>query len=628
MVNTKSPKILIMKSRFTLFLIGFAILTAFNSCQHSNYPGHPRILLLKGEEKAILEQVGTSETWRKIHQVILDESENLLQEEPLERIQIGRRLLSTSREYLRRIFYLSYAYRMTGDERFVAHAELHLLKAAGFRDWNPTHFLDVAEMTMALAIGYDWLYDELPEESRQTIKEAIVVKGLLPSYNEEYNWFLEAEHNWNQVCNAGMTFGALAVLDDYTDLADSVINRAFETLPKALFDYRPDGAYPEGYGYWGYGTSFNVIFLSAVEKALETDRGLAESPGFLKTAGYLQHMLAPSNVCYNWGDCGARGNLNPAMFWFAEKNNDPTLLWSERKFLETDDYSKFARQQFLPALMIWGKNIPLDEIQAPASKVWMGQGKNPVCLMRSSWTDPDAIYLGFKAGSPSVNHGHMDVGSFLLEADGIRWVSDFGAQNYESLESKGMYIFGRTQDAERWTIFRLNNYAHSTLTINNELQKVEGYAKIDKHSDNDDLMFAVSDISSLYTEHLIKAVRGVAIKESKYVIVRDEIETPGKETLIRWNLVTGADVELGKKGATLTKDGKTLFLKIEGPENIRMKTWSTAPTNNYDAENPGTIMVGFECSLPANTKEFFEVLLVPEKSKETADFSGLSLDEW
>jgi hypothetical protein len=59
-----------------------------------------------------------------------------------------------------------------------------------------------------------------------------------------------------------------------------------------------------------------------------------------------------------------------------------------------------------------------------------------------------------------------------------------------------------------------------------------------------------------------------------------------------------------------------------------MKTWSTAPTNNYDAENPGTIMVGFECKLPANTAETFEVLLVPGKSKEAADFLNIKLDEW
>ena len=40
------------------------------------------------------------------------------------------------------------------------------------------------------------------------------------------------------------------------------------------------------------------------------------------------------------------------------------------------------------------------------------------------------------------------------------------------------------------------------------------------------------------------------------------------------------------------------------------ETRSTAPTNNYDAENPGTIMVGFECELQANTKETFEGLIL------------------
>jgi hypothetical protein len=617
-----------MKSRLTKLLIGIAILMVYGSCQESKYPGHPRILLFEGEEKAIQEQVETSETWGKIHQAIMDECENILNQEPLERKKIGRRLLSVSREYLRRVFYLSYACRMTGDERFSAHAQRHMLKAAGFSDWNPTHFLDVAEMTMALGIGYDWLFDVLPEPSKQIIREAIVNKGLKPSYNEDYNWFLRAEHNWNQVCNAGMTFGALAIQDDYPGLADSVIERAFESIPKAMADYQPDGAYPEGYGYWGYGTSFNVVFLSAVEKALGNDRGLSASPGFLKTAGFLQHMLAPSNICYNWGDCGARGSLNPAMFWFAAKNDDPSLLWSERRFLDTDDYSIFVRDKFLPALMIWGKDIRLEEIEPPASRVWTGQGKNPVCLMRTSWTDPDAIYLGFKAGSPSVNHGHMDIGSFVMEADGIRWVSDFGSQNYESLESKGMSIFGRTQDAQRWTIFRLNNYAHSTLTINDQLQRVEGYAKIDKHSENDDFMFAVSDISSLYNGQLKKAVRGAGIKDGKFVVVRDEVETPDKPAMVRWNLVTPAGVQLGEKGAMLTMDGETLFLKIRGPDNIIMKTWSTALANDYDAENPGMIMVGFECKLPANTAASFEVLLVPGKSDEDADFLNITLNDW
>ena len=41
-----------------------------------------------------------------------------------------------------------------------------MLYMAGYDNWNPEHFLDVAEMTMALSIGYDWLYEVLSPKNR------------------------------------------------------------------------------------------------------------------------------------------------------------------------------------------------------------------------------------------------------------------------------------------------------------------------------------------------------------------------------------------------------------------------------------------------------------------------------
>lgn len=608
---------------FVLVIISFTIIVA---CGEVN-KGHPRILLMEGGEEVIQEQISSNDIWAGIHRVIIEESEGMLQMEPLERKKTGRRLLGVSREYLRRIFYLSYAYRMTDDVRFAEHAEKHMLKAAGFPDWNPSHFLDVGEMTMAIAIGYDWLFHALSDESKTMIKEAIVNKGIEPSFNEEYNWFLDAEHNWNQVCNAGMAYGAMAVMEDYPQLADSVINRAFETIPKAMADYQPDGAYPEGYSYWGYGTTFNVLFLSVMETYFGTDRGLSDTPGFLETAGFLKHMVAPSGDCFNWGDCGSDGSLKPAMFWFAEKNNDPSLLWMEKKFLQTNDFTKFTRNRILPAIMVWGRNIDVDEINPPASKVWVGQGKNPVGLMRTSWSD-NAMYLGFKVGSPSVNHGHMDIGSFVFENDGIRWAMDFGLQGYHSLESKGMNIFGRTQDAERWTIFRLNNYAHNTLTIDGQLQRVDGYANIDHYSEEDDFMNAVSDISAVYKGQLDQATRGTGIVNGSYAVIRDEVKALDKPSLVRWNMVTPAEVELTSEGAVLSKAGKMLYVKVNGPASLKMKTWSTAPTTDYDAENPETVMVGFVYRLPADSAVETEVLLIPENTLDKAEFVNMKLSEW
>lgn len=104
---------------------------------------------------------------------------------------------------------------------------------------------------MAAAIGYDWLYDQLSEESRNTIKEAILKKRLEPSLNTKHNNWLKALHNWDQVCNAGMAYGAMAIYEDQPLIARQIINRAIETIALPMKDYAPDGVYPEGYGYWG-----------------------------------------------------------------------------------------------------------------------------------------------------------------------------------------------------------------------------------------------------------------------------------------------------------------------------------------------------------------------------------------
>jgi hypothetical protein len=594
-----------------------------------NPPGHPRILLLNSEEKAISAAVDGNPVWRKMHEAILGASEAIIAMPPVERIQIGRRLLDKSRECLRRVFHLSYAWRMTGDEKYLLRAEKELLAVSAFSDWNPTHFLDVAEMTMAVAIGYDWLYDRLSAASRQTIRDAIVKKGLEPSLNEKYNWFLGAEHNWNQVCNAGMAYGALAVWEDHADLSRQIIDRALATIHRPMEAYGPDGAYPEGYNYWDYGTSFNVMFLSAIEKAFASDFGLSATPGFLKTAGFLENMTGVTGLCFNWGDCRLAGYLSPAMFWFAQKNNDPSLLWVEKNYLQGDDYSKFTSDRLLPAIMIWGKDLPLNKVTAPVRKVWMGQGANPVCLMRTSWTDPAGIYVGFKAGSASVNHGHMDIGSFIMESDGVRWASDFGMQEYESLESKGIQLFGREQNAQRWSVFRLNNYVHNTLTVDGKLQRVKGYAKIDRYSDNPRFSFAISDLSTVYEGQLAGIKRGVGIADSKYVLVRDELQALDTPATVRWTMLTFAEVTItGKNTAMLSKDGKQLLLRVDAPSKIALKTWSTDPATAYDAPNPGATLVGFEVIVPANGKETFNVLLIPQSAGKKANAKIQPLNDW
>jgi hypothetical protein len=577
-------------------------------------PSHPRILLFKGEENTLKKNISVNATWSKIQQAILNESDNLIKVVPIQRIQIGRRLLDKSREALRRMFFLSYSYRITENNKYAERGEKELLTIAGFSDWNPSHFLDVAEMTMAMAIGYDWLYDYLSPASRTAIKEAILKKGLEPSFDSKYNSWLKVEHNWNQVCNAGMTYGAMAIYEDEPVLAKQIINRAVDAVALPMKDYAPEGGYSEGYGYWGYGTSFNVLFISAVEKLFGKDFGLSQMPGFLYTARFLENMTGTTGKPFNYSDANGNGGLHPAMFWFAAKTKDQSLLWVERNYLN-ENPQEYIDDRLLPAMMLWSNAVDMNKITPPKSTMWVGQGKNPVALMRTSWTDTNAIYVAMKGGSVSVNHAHMDIGSFVMDADGVRWAMDFGMQDYESLESKGIQVFGRTQDAQRWTIFRYTNLVHNTLTINSQHQKVTGHAPITSSGASPSFMNAVTDLTEIYKGMVVKATRGIAIVDKSYVVVRDEIETLDSSTTIRWTMLTPATVKItGTNKVEVKQKDKTLILEVEAPLNIVMKTWSTDPPNSYDAPNPGTTLVGFEITVPANTKIEWNVKLIPEKA--------------
>ena len=62
-----------------------------------------------------------------VHQRIMELCDRTLTEPPVERIKEGKRLLAISRIALKRIYYLSYAYRMTGDKKYAHRAEQEML---------------------------------------------------------------------------------------------------------------------------------------------------------------------------------------------------------------------------------------------------------------------------------------------------------------------------------------------------------------------------------------------------------------------------------------------------------------------------------------------------------------------
>ncbi|WP_295767900.1 heparinase II/III family protein [uncultured Mucilaginibacter sp.] len=588
---------------------------------------HPRLLILKKDEAQIKALLKQDTLWLNVHKSIITECEDMLTAKVQERIVTGRRLLSVSREALRRIFFLSYAWRITNEDKYLKRAEEEMLAVSNFTDWNPSHFLDVAEMSLAVAIGYDWLYNGLSPKSRTIISEAIITKGLEPSLNSKYNSWLQATNNWNQVCNTGLSYGAIAIYERNSSLAKNILNRAVSTIQKPMKEYAPDGGYKEGYSYWGYGTSFNVFFISAMEKLFGTNFGLKSQPGFMNTGTFYEFLTGPSGIPFNYSDAGGIEGLQPAMFWFANQLKDPSLLFVEKTYLQTKKFNAKSNR-ILPAAIIWAGTTNISAAKPPVNKIWQGKGANQVAIMRTDWRRQKGIYAGFKGGSPSESHGHMDIGSFVADFEGNRWSADLGMEQYNSLESAGLSIWEMGQNSQRWDVFRYANFSHSTLTVNGHKQDVKGEAKIIKSSDKPKFMYAVMDITPAYKEDLQKAERGVAIVNNEYMLISDEVETGSKECMIRWAMLTPASVASIKGNElTLQQNGKQMHLKVEGIEGIELQTWSTAPPHSYDAANPGTALVGFETRVNANSKKAFKVYLIPAGIKITNNTPAL-LSNW
>ena len=577
-------------------------------------PTHPRLFLDAQAGTALRQRVAADPFLQSIQSGIIAEADRQLKTSPVARVLIGRRLLDKSRTALSRVLHLATAWRLTGRTTYLDRARAELVAVAGFSDWNPSHFLDVAEMTTAVAIGYDWLYPALDDATRRLVRSAIVAKGLKPSLTA--NSWTRASNNWNQVCNAGMTIGALAVAESEPALAAELIARAINTVPLAMHEYAPDGAYPEGPSYWSYGTTFNVLLISALETTLGRDFGLSTQPGFLPTADYALHVVGPSGLPFNYADAGrGAAGVSAAMFWFAARRQQPYLLWRDWPALAARAAAgaDTRRDRTDPMLLLWlapGTTRPTP----PPARSWSGGGPNPVAFHRSSW-DREASFVAVKGGSPSVNHAHMDVGAFVMDAGGVRWADDLGMQDYHSLESKGIKLWGKTQDSERWNVFRLGTSSHNVLQVDGQQQRVEGHAPLVLSKDGRTIV----DLTPVYAGQLAAARRGVALDADRSVRVQDEFTALDREARVRWAMVTRADVKIDGPGrATLTQQGRTLAFRVVEPVGATLAIYPTdPPPAATDARNEGTRMIGFEVRAAPRQSLRVIVQLIPGEPSPT-----------
>lgn len=532
-------------------------------------------------------------------------------------------------------------YNIEPEQKYFDKAWEAMSKVADFKDWNPFHFLDVAELASAMGISYDLLYNYMTDEQRAKVRKAIVEKAINPitddfdhltkeDYSQSnsrcrsWNWRGELADNWCLVIATVGTCGALSIIDELEgdDLAKAkrVVSQCLIDSRRALSLFAPMGAYEEGPNYWRLAMRFYVFSMRALENSVGNCFGYDDVPG-LKLTGQYVLAINGSKGIFNYHDGDVPNALySPEMFWLADRfnNYNDAVPRINRMKVTWADSSDFAPTD----IMYYDTKFSKADIAGASLDAYLPVSE--IASMRSGWNSSDT-YVGFHCDDPisGEGHDHMDAGTFVLDALGQQFFFDLGKDDYNLPNYLQCY--------------RVRAEGHNTVIFNpdeNYAFKYGGTASIIKHSFGEDESYAIGDMTNVYTSDKgVKSfLRGVKLDNNRTRVTVQDKFVLDKPAEMYWFAHTRADIELSddKKSAILTLNGKKLIAKIINGDNAEFSVMDAKPLETspvIEGQNPNDGIRKLTIHIENCESNEICVTFVPLSESESGN-NYLPLEQW
>ncbi len=547
---------------------------------------HPRILLTAEKAALLRERVKNTEPYKSWMQNVLKEADGYLNGADGLRYELrdGVRLLYVSREALLYIENMAFAYQMTGDKKYSKAVRDVLMKVCGeeFPDWHPYHFLDTAEMAAAVALGYDWCYDELTKAEKDVVKSALVEKALKPvmeDYHEvggrQRTWYWSSKsaspypQNWVSVCFGGTSMAALAIgdedLGDFTE-AGNVICEGMERVKDWQEKHMPDGVCPDGTGYWEFSMAYMALGISSMETSLGTDYSLSASPGFGLTFEWLAQLMG-SDGGYNFGSNDPSYTNSPEYFWWGNKTNNAALVnYRLKQHLTAWNLSPSWKD------VLWYE--PIEETGDMELNTSYEARTVSMAVLRNGYDATDT-WVALKGGNLFTDGitDQIDNGSFVFDMSGTRWAMDLGS---EWLSYQG--------GVPRNQLYRFRAEEHNTVIAEPGAASDHNpfyTGKQERMDSNDVSSLAIYDFTDLLAYKGVDSwKRGIWLdKEKGSFMIQDELSAK-RGVEYYWFMHTEADIKISEDGrsAVLTKDNKQISANlISDDDSLKFSVMEAAP---------------------------------------------------
>lgn len=480
-------------------------------------------------------------------------------------------ILPISREVINRIVILGFAYNVSGETKYADRAIAELENVCSYEDWCTSHFLATAEMALAVSLGYDWFYDCLSQQQKTLFCETTWEYAITPALSKNIfkNWFTWSKNNWNSICYSGIGIACMTFSYHAPDKAADFLAKCYKNMPIAFENFTPDGVYAEGPGYCQSGMNSIVYFISASESFFGTDFGLSEIDGFRQLGSFPVHITG-STAMFNFGDNKDRMCYSPCLHWYADKYASPvTAVYQmndvpEDFAVDTSDNTERNGEGRENALsLIWYNRAYTSESfdfnDEPLAVLLDSDAGQSIAIMRSAYNNKNSTYAAIKGGYNFINHGDLDIGTFVFDSMGERWAEELGPGNYDA---PGYFM--NLPAGGRWKLYCKRAEGQNTLVINPDItlddQYVLAQSEFTFFESNDNGGRAVLDMSDAYHMSMAKNVtREFELYNNRTALkITDTVDCRIKSD-IYWFMHTKADIEI-------SEDGKSAILTINGKQ--------------------------------------------------------------
>jgi len=481
--------------------------------------------------------------------------------------------LQAARAVQGRVLDLLISHHVDANRAYRDRAVEELNSLAGWSTWvDPCHNdlpadLCTAEAAVAVAVGLDWLWEDLTDADRRRLLEALARKAVEPYLRgvEQGAFWSSVYNNWNAVVNAGCGLAALALADE-NDRAEEAYRLARKNLEHFFAALGREGGWDEGVGYWGYAMRY-VLLLAEAARRLDDDQTLLHRRGMDNTALFGIHFT-PNGQSASFGDAASVVPLLGTFYLLSRHYGRREMTWwldtyAFHRDVSTTGWSAAGLAMlFRPPAARTLRNPGLKSV-----KVFQGIGW---AAMADQWPRP-TFYVSAKTGDLGASHSQHDMNTIQLQVDGEMLLTDLGSAPYSReylSEARGEFYEAQAR-------------AHNTVIVAEHDHRIDAHGRIVDSRSGRNFRYVACDAETAcgpnvhFVRHLVMIVDEQTRTGLMLVVLDDLTSSLPEKMETFWH--TQGKLQLDAKKMTGTITGRRAGLEFALASTVK----TTAAAKSY-----------------------------------------------